>query len=55
MTVYTCCCNADTGVYYYTTYENQGLTAVDMGREDLEGERLIAYPMLRTPRVLFQN
>lgn len=54
-TIYTCCCNADTGVYYYTTYDNGALTAVDMGREDLEGTAPRSYPMVRTPRVDFQN
>ena len=55
VTVYTCCCNADTGVYYYTTYENGGLTAVDMHREDLEGAALRSYPMVQSPKVFFQN
>lgn len=55
VTVYTCCCNADTGVYYYTTYENGGLTAVDMHREDLEGAALRSYPMVQSPQVFFQN
>lgn len=54
-TIYTCCCDADTGVYYYTTYENGGLTAVDMHREDLEGCVPRSYPMVQTPQVLFQN
>ena len=55
VTVYTCCCNADAGVYYYTTYENGGLTAVDMHREDLEGAALRSYPMVQSPQVFFQN
>lgn len=55
VTVYTCCCNADTGVYYYTTYDNAALTAVDMYREDLEGTALRSYPMVQTQQVIFQN
>ena len=39
MTLYTCCCNGDKGIYYYTTYGNHQITAVDMHREDLEGDR----------------
>lgn len=55
VTIYTCCCNADTGVYYYSTYENGGLTAVDMRREDLEGTQPVSYPMLREGAVRQQN
>lgn len=55
VTIYTACCNADRGIYYYTTYDNSGLTAVDMRREDLDGSHLKRYPLLREPRILFQN
>ena len=27
ITIYTSCCNADKGIYYYTTYENHQITA----------------------------
>lgn len=54
-TIYTCCCNTDTGVYYYTTYDNGALTAVDMHREDLEGTAPRSYPMVQEPQVFFQN
>ena len=29
ITLYTSCCNASKGIYYYTTYENHQITAVD--------------------------
>lgn len=45
ITVYSSCCNTDKGIYYYKTYENFSITAVDMHREDLDGNRLICYPM----------
>ena len=45
-TVYTSCCNADKGIYYYTTYENSKIVGIDMHREDLSGENLISYPLL---------
>ena len=37
ITLYSSCCNADQGIYYYKTYENSALTAVSLFREDLEG------------------
>ncbi len=55
VTVYTSCCDGDTGVYYYTTYENRQITGVDMHREDLEGSTLSSYPMLRREEIRWQN
>lgn len=54
-TLYTACCNLDRGLYYYTTHESSRVTCVDLRREDLDGERLRVYPLLRQPGVLFQN
>lgn len=54
-TLYSSCCNTDRGIYYYTTYENRAPAAVDMHREDLEGERLVSYPLLKSLRVQKQN
>ncbi len=45
MTVYTCCVNQDTGVYYYTTYHNRRISAVDLHREDLEGSQVKSFDL----------
>ena len=55
VTLYASCCNADTGVYYYTTYENRTPVAVDMRREDLESSRPARYPFVRTMTVVRAN
>lgn len=55
VTVYSSCCNAAAGIYYYSTYENPALTAVDMHREDLGGAALARYPFLRRLEVRWQN
>lgn len=55
ITIYTSCCNADKGIYYYTTYENHQITGVDMHREDLEGSGLARYPMIREQQISMQN
>ncbi len=44
-TVYSSCCNTDSGVYYYKTYYNSTIRAVDMHRENLDSKKLKAYPM----------
>lgn len=55
ITIYTSCFNADKGVYYYTTYNNRRITAVDMHRENLDSDSLARYPMLNKEDVLRQN
>ena len=55
ITVYSSCCNTDRGIYYYTTYENSGICAVDMHREDLDGSTLTAYPLVKEPNIQYQN
>ena len=54
-TIYTSCCNAHSGVYYYSTYDNRCLTAVDLHRENLDGSALIAYPLITEQQILWQH
>ena len=55
ITLYTSCCNATKGIYYYTTYENHQINAVDMHRENLDTTVLIRYPVLAKQNICFQN
>lgn len=55
LTVYSSCCNTDRGIYYYSTYENSQICAVDMHRENLDGSVLIAYLLLKEPGIVHQN
>lgn len=55
ITLYTSCCNTDKGIYYYTTYENHQITAVDMHREDLDGRELVRYPLVLGEQINWQN
>ena len=55
ITIYTSCCNASRGIYYYTTYDNSRVTAVDMHRENLDDAVLSRYPMLTETDILLQN
>ncbi len=54
-TVYTSCCDTRKGVYYYTTYENSCITAVDMHCEDLNGMSLTSYPLISKQQINKQN
>ncbi|MBP1561482.1 MAG: choloylglycine hydrolase [Oscillospiraceae bacterium] len=55
ITLYTSCCNADKGIYYYTTYENHQITAVNMHNEDLDGKCLSRYPLIKGEQIKMQN
>ena len=54
-TLYSSCCNTDQGIYYYTTYENRQITAVDMHRCDLDGCKPITYPLITGQQIRMQN
>ena len=54
-TQYTSCCNTDKGIYYYKTYDNHQITAVDMHREDPDGCELVCYPLQREGEFQLQN
>lgn len=54
-TIYSSCCNTDKGIYYYKTYDNSLITAVDMHKTNLAGEQLIKYPLLLEPTIRWQN
>lgn len=54
-TIYTSCCSTQTGIYYYTTYENQTIHAVDLYCEPLDATTLIQYPLQKTPVIMRQN
>ena len=55
ITIYTSCCNADKGIYYYTTYDNHQITAVDMHKENLDGEKLVRYSLIEEEQIRVQN
>lgn len=55
ITVYTSCCNTSKGIYYYTTYENQQITAVRLANENLDGCSVISYPLITGQQILSQN
>ena len=55
ITIYSSCCNMDKGIYYYRTYDNSQITAVDMHQEDLRSDKLIRYPMIKDQQIRYQN
>lgn len=55
ITVYTSCWNADRGIYYYTTYKNRRINAVDMHRENLDSSSLAHYPLCDKEDIRWEN
>lgn len=54
-TTYSCCVNASRGIYYYKTYENSRISAVTLHTEDLNGEKLLEFPLLKKQDFHMQN
>ena len=55
ITLYTSCCNTDTGVYYYRTYGNSQICGVDMHHTDLDGGELYKFPIVEGQHVMMLN
>ena len=55
ITIYTSCCNASKGIYYYTTYNNHQITAVAMFKENLDGNCIVKYPLIEAGEIRWQN
>jgi choloylglycine hydrolase len=55
ITVYSSCCNATKGVYYYNTYNNIQPTGISMHKADLNSSKLISYPLRNKANILMEN
>ena len=55
ITIYTSCCNADKGIYYYTTYNCHRINAVDMHKVNLDDSKLFVYDVIENEPIFFQN
>ena len=54
-TIYNSCCNTDTGIYYYTTYENSQITGISMHNTDLDAKNLSVFKLNTTPQIRMVN
>ena len=55
ITLYTSCCSADTGTYYYTTYDNHRICAVRLSGAEADSDTLQTYPLQQEQDILYQN
>ena len=54
-TIYSSCCNTDKGIFYYTTYYNNQISAIDIYRENLDNNKLIIYNLINEQNIYFHN
>lgn len=54
-TNYSSCCNTNKGIYYYTTYNNRRISAVDLNNENLDSSQLVVYNLETEESILKQN
>ena len=54
-TIYSSCCNTDTGIYYYTTYENSQITGVSLHNTDLEQCNISVFPLIMQQQIRMLN
>ena len=54
-TIYSSFCNTNRGIYYYTTYNNYRINAVDMYKENLNSNVLIVYPLKTDQSINYNN
>lgn len=52
-TIYTSCCNADKGIYYYTTYGCHQITAVQLRQTELDAEELSRWSMQHAENIYY--
>ncbi|RKI48015.1 linear amide C-N hydrolase [Clostridium paraputrificum] len=55
ITLYTSCMCQQKGIYYYTTYNNNGISAVDMNKEDLDAKEIKRFEYLDKLNIKYQN
>lgn len=55
LTLYTSCMCQEKGIYYYTTYNNHRINAIDLHKEDLNASNLKAFDYKDTQDIYFQN
>lgn len=55
ITLYTSCININKCIYYYTTYNNHQINAINMHNVDLNTDKLFNYPLLDTEKINYQN
>lgn len=55
ITQYSCCCDTQNGVYYYTTYDNSRIAAVNLNHCPLSDDQVMTWPLRKAPDIRYEN
>ena len=55
ITIYSSCINMDQGIYYYTTYENSQISAVNLNHCDLDCAELKSFELVTGQQINWMN
>lgn len=55
ITLYSSCMCQQKGIYYYKTYNNSGISAIDMNKEDLDSKEIKRFDYLDKLHITYQN
>lgn len=55
VTTYSCCINQTKGIYYYKTYHNNQITAVQMNEENMNKKELTSYELIQKQQINYIN
>ncbi len=55
VTQYTSCMCQSSGIYYYNTYNNSRINAIDMNKENLDGDEIKNFAYLEEADINYQN
>ncbi|WP_297633996.1 choloylglycine hydrolase [uncultured Clostridium sp.] len=55
ITIYTSSMNLEEGIYYYNTYDNNSINAINMNNVDLNSSELILFPYEDKLKINYQN
>ena len=55
ITTYSCCINTSKGIYYYKTYTNNQITAINMTEQEKNKRDLSIYDLIENQQIKYQN
>ena len=55
LTLYSSCMDQENGIYYYKTYDNNRINAIDMNKENLDGDKIKLFTYETTQDINYQN
>lgn len=54
-TIYSSCYNLEESIFYYTTYNNHQISAINLSKADLTSSEVIRFDIIETEQINYQN